>query len=309
MYRSIVVPLDGSPFSEYAVPFAQAIARQSGATLRLIHVHIPVEEPRLDGVLRIDARLDLESREHERSYLEQVQHQVAREAELPATVALLDGPVAVALAEEIQLSDADLVVMTTHGRGGLARMWLGSVADHLLHHVTVPVLLLRPHAPAQPEPVFRKILIPLDGSHLAEQILDKVLELDAARQAEYILLQIVYPFVNLGYHGAAPVPDLDYDITMYRQHEALRSLEKIAQRMRADGRRVQTQVVVEERSAVVILQEAQRHRVDLIALATHGRGGPVRLLVGSVADKVVRGAECPVLVFRPTSPLLASSLG
>lgn len=301
MYRSIVVPLDGSPFSEYAVPFAQAIARQSGATLRLIHVHIPIEEPRLDGVLRIDAHLDQESREHERAYLEQVQHQVVHEADLPATVTLLDGPVADALAEEIQLSDADLVVMTTHGRGGWARMWLGSVADHLLHHVTVPILLLRPHATAQPKPVFRKVLIPLDGSRLAAQIVDKVLELDPERQAEYTLLQIVYPYVNLGYHGAAPVPDLDYDMTIYRQKEAQRSLEEIAQRLRADGWRVQTRVVIEERSAVVILQEARTHQADLIALATHGRGGPARLLVGSVADKVVRGAECPVLIFHPAS--------
>jgi nucleotide-binding universal stress UspA family protein len=148
--------------------------------------------------------------------------------------------------------------------------------------------------------VFSTILIPLDGSQLAEQIVDEVQELEPAQYAEYTLLQVVHPFVSLGYHGATPMPDLDFDMTMQRQRAAHDYLESVARRMRLTGRRVQTRVVLEERTATTILQQAHEVQAELIALATHGRGGAARLLLGSVADKVLRGAECPVLVFRPT---------
>lgn len=303
MYRSILVPLDGSPFSEYALPIARAVASRSGAPLRLVHVHVPLDGLPIDGVPLVDPQLDQESRDYERAYLERLRQEIPAELERPTMVALLDGSVAAALAEEIRASCADLVVMTTHGRSGLTRVWLGSVADTLIHHVAVPLLLLRPHESASPPEhvtTFRRIIIPLDGSLFAEQIIDRALGLDPARQAEYILLQVIEPFVRLGYGGAASVPiSAEYEVSMHRQTATQRYLESVAQHMRAGGRQVRTQVAIEERPAVVILRYAQEHQADLIAMATHGRGGPARLLVGSVADKVLRGADCPVLLYRP----------
>lgn len=118
MYHSIVVPLDGSLFSEYALPVARSIARLSGATLRLVHVHVPLEGVAIDTGPLVDFHMDEQSRLHERSYLDKLQAQMTRESHLPVAVTLLDGSVATALADEINVSDADLVVMTTHGRGG-----------------------------------------------------------------------------------------------------------------------------------------------------------------------------------------------
>ena len=298
-----LVPLDGSLFSEHALPIARAIASRSDAALRLAHVHVPLDGLPIDGVPLVDPQLDQESRDHERAYLEGLRAERTDELAPTTMVVLLDGTVAAALAEEIRASRAELVVMTTHGRSGLTRVWLGSVAASLIHHVAVPLLLLRPHETVllPPHPTaFRRITIPLDGSLFAEQVIDRALGLDPARQAEYTLLQVLDPFVRLGYGDGTSVPiSAEYQVTMHRQQAAQSYLESVAQRMRADGRQVRAQVVIEQRPAVVILRHAQEHQADLIAMATHGRSGPGRFLVGSVADKVLRGADCPVLLYRP----------
>ena len=196
MYRSILVPLDGSVLSEQALPLACELAQRAKAVLRLVHVHAPSASPiysssspiYIEGQPVIGENLASLSREHERTCLEHIKHQLAAVVgpHLEVTVEVLERPiesmvnesVAVFLANYVRTTGVDLVVMTTHGRSGLERVWLGSVADTLVRLSRIPILLLRPtvHAItyAQP-PGLRKILIPLDGSSLAEQILEPAL--------------------------------------------------------------------------------------------------------------------------------------
>jgi nucleotide-binding universal stress UspA family protein len=157
------------------------------------------------------------------------------------------------------------------------------------------------------EPVVRRVLIPLDGSVLAEQILEPALALGAATQAEYMLLRVVQAMIPGGYIPAsAKVSGLGEPLlkqlqALHRQEWAGAQgyLEGLAERLRARSLTVQTRVVSHEQPAAAILDDAQKNAVDLIALATQGRGGLKRLLLGSVADKVLRGATIPVLVYRP----------
>jgi nucleotide-binding universal stress UspA family protein len=305
MYRSILVPLDGSPFSEHALPLALSIARRAGATLQLAHVHTTIISLYgVDGLPVLDATLDIQMRESERAYLDGMARRLSASWDIPITSALLDGPtVDEAIHSHAQASGIDLVVMTTHGRGGLARAWLGSVADTLVRHVSIPILLVRPHdvVPALLEqahpPILTHILVPLDGSALAEQILSHALALGTAMRAEYTLLQAIEPVV-LGYAPAAYAAGLDDRLMAEARAEAQIYLDQVAAPLRNEALRVRTQVVVGP-PAPAILDYARAHSVDLIAMATHGRGGVARMLLGSVADKVVRLAKCAVMLVRP----------
>jgi nucleotide-binding universal stress UspA family protein len=289
MYRSILVPLDGSPFGEHALPPALAIAQSAAAYLHLAHVH---------GVTRahlLDTHSALRDRAREREYLDQTAQQLASRWDGPITTALLAGTIALAVHDYAVERRADLVVLTTHGRGPLSRFWLGSVADRLVRWATMPLLLVRPHerAPdfAHP-PALRRILIPLDGSALAERIFAAALELGRPQSATYTLLQVVEPVVieAIGREEQGP---------QQAEAHAWAYLEGLAAGLRAEGLEVATDVVVAEHPAPAILAYAQQRAVDLIAVETHGRGGITRVLLGSVADKLLRGATTPVLLHRP----------
>jgi nucleotide-binding universal stress UspA family protein len=187
--------------------------------------------------------------------------------------------------------------MTTHGYGGLVRFWLGSVADSLCRLTSVPILLVRPTETlpdlAHP-PLFHQVLVPLDGSALSEQILEPTLALSALLPTEYRLLRIVEPLYadyNLITHTEA----LDKEAIQTAQSY----LDALAQELRRRNLFVSTQVILAENPALAILEQAQHCGATLIAMATHGRSGVRRLLIGSIADKVLRGAETAILVYRP----------
>lgn len=310
MYRSLLVPLDGSDFGEHALPLALSLARRLGTTLQVVRVHVPAwgVYGELGGLY--DEATDRALRDHERAYVDAVVQRLAAVADTAPSSALLDGPVADAICRHAAATGADLLVMTTHGRGPLARFWLGSVADALVRQASIPILLVRPQEAAADlaqEPVVRRVLIPLDGSELAEQVLEPALALGAATQAEYTLLRVVNRMTPVSYDPASGrVSGLRESLlkqlqAMDRQQwtEAQDYLERLAGSLRARSLTVQTRVVSHEQPAAAILDDAQKNAVDLIALATQGRGGLKRLLLGSVADKVVRGAAEPVLVYRP----------
>jgi nucleotide-binding universal stress UspA family protein len=143
------------------------------------------------------------------------------------------------------------------------------------------------------------VLIPLDGSALAEDILEPALELGRLLESDFTLLRVIesviLPDARLG--GNA-VSGLDPALLLALHSEAQAYLERMAELLRARSVRVQTRVVNNRWAAGAILEEAGAHAIHLIALATRGRGGLARLLLGSVADKVVRGASVPVMLWR-----------
>jgi nucleotide-binding universal stress UspA family protein len=272
--------------------------------LHLAHVHVLNDPIYIEGMPVIDAELHSLAREHERAYLERVRDGLISPRELSITCANLDsnGSVAGTLARYVETSKIDLVVMTTHGRGGLARAWLGSVADALVRCSPVPSLLVRPGESAPDiaqTPQLKRIMIPLDGSTLSEQILESAVELGGLTEAEYILLRAAEPFVLVGYAPLAQASRLDLKLTQEGLAAAQRYLDRVAERLRAEGHPARTRALLAEQPAVAILDEVRLQDADLIAMTTHGRSGLARLLLGSVADKVLRGSTLPVLLQRP----------
>jgi nucleotide-binding universal stress UspA family protein len=295
MYRSLLVPLDGSAFAEHALPLAASIARRAGASLQVVQAHVPAASFYIGSEFGAEITLDATVRENEAAYLDSVVKRLTENIPEQVSRTLVDGLIADAIHEQALAVGADLVVMTTHGRGPLSRFWLGSVADTLVRLLPMPILLVRPQE-ATPnlaaEVTVRRILIPLDGSELAEQILEPATALGRLTQAEYTLLRVLEPFIP-------PPHKLHESLFDHLAREAQVYLDGVAERLRGRSLRVETRVVIDQFAAASILEEARVHAADLIALATHCRGGLPRLLLGSVADKVLRGALTPVLLHRP----------
>jgi nucleotide-binding universal stress UspA family protein len=311
-----MVPLDGSPFGEHALPLALSIARRAGAEVELIHVCTPAIPSAFSGGLLIPVPIEPppeQSRERAHAYLDQLADFLSDRWDVPVRTVVREGLAAQTLYDYAVASGADLVVMTTHGYGSISRVWMGSVADKLMRRLPMPVLLIRPHEEALDlleevhDQAFAHVLIPLDGSPLAEEILEPAVELGKLMNAEYTLLQAIDQPV-LGYAPDVDAAGIDEQILEQWRAAAQAYLESAAQRLRAEQLKVQTSVVVAP-PAMAILDYAREHAVDLIALATHGRGGVARLLLGSVADKVVRGAGAPVLLQRPSAEAPASGTG
>jgi nucleotide-binding universal stress UspA family protein len=310
MYRSILVPLDGSTFGEHAVPWAASIARRAGAKLTLAHVHEPMATLYGEGAIMLSDDIDAHVRWQKRDYLDQVRARLGKGAALSIETILLEGGVIEAIREQVKEHRVDLVVMTTHGRGPLGRFWLGSVTDKLLRQLSVPLLLVHPAPePAElaVEKVFQHILIPLDGSELAECILDPATALGGLMPADYTLLRVVQPVhPSLPYTEGLSIAQMAGDILdridklqgEVRQ-EAERYLNGVAERLRSRSLRVRTRIGVEDHPAAAILHHASACDADLIAIETHGRGGLSRLFLGSIADKLLRGSTIPVLVHHP----------
>jgi nucleotide-binding universal stress UspA family protein len=217
------------------------------------------------------------------------------------TSMLLEGPVSKAICDEAEGAGADLVVMSTHGHGGLTRMWLGSTTDAVLRQSPVPVLLVRPEEEGDGPPAVAgsvgHVAVALDGSDFAEAALDPGLEMARLFDAKVTLLRTVaHPVLTSAY-----LPDTVEMTEAYleRAEEEARAYLAEVLAARAIGSDVEVDVIVSQRPATGILQFVTESGADLVVMASHGRHGVVRAVVGSVTDKVIRAGHTPVLIVHP----------
>jgi nucleotide-binding universal stress UspA family protein len=302
MFR-ILVPLDGSQVAETAVPMACAIASAIGGNVELLTVR--TKAPRLSGLR--DARAE-EPVTGEEEYARSAAEKASLEASCAVFHRTLTGPVVAVICDHARTVRANLIVMTTHGRTGFSRAWLGSVADGVVRYSDVPVLLLRPEQISLPagQRSLRHFVVPLDGSKLAAAVLGPVLALVAAvSDATLTLVKVVRPVM---YYSPIPnqaysvlMPIVDDAATQSLMDDATRYLGQLEKKLAARTKaRIDTQVVLEDRVAPAILAIAEQRHADAIAMTTQGRGAS-RMFVGSVADKVLRGVSTPLLIFRPSA--------
>jgi nucleotide-binding universal stress UspA family protein len=297
--RTILVPLDGSRFAEAALPLAVRLARAAHGRLRLVLAHetVPVLSPA--GAPAWDADDDSGKREHAQTYLAQTAACLPADGK-PIEYDLVDGEVGPALAERIRLSPPDLVVMATHGRGTIGRFWRGSVADYLVRHVSVPVLLVRPDRQSRLGigTGFRKILVPLDLSETSDLILAPVKALARITQAHLTLAHVVEPVLDFTMPASMISPP-DNGVMEIERRQAQQHLDRLAAQLRREGFSVATRVLVGAGVAGTLLGMLERSAFDLVALTTQGRSGLSRGVLGSVATRLVVEAGQPVLVLRP----------
>ena len=303
MFTKILVPLDGSPVGLHAIEFAIRIANQTGAITELAHVHEPFV--RTAGAPMTDTRLDLENRRVIDKAVERLWKSARIRGGSQIILTFMEGNVAEALEQYVQQAHVDIIVMTTRARGGLRRAIAGSVASALVSRVNVPIIFARA---GERRPVtarkeksagtVSRILIPLDGSCESEQVVAQVEKLAAPAISELFLLRVLTPLPG-PIEGTIASFTLSRDDLANRKVEAMKYLSEVAGRLRADGRKVILLVAVNSDPGRTIIASARKHKADMIAMATHGAGAIERMILGSVADKIIRTAEIPALVYRP----------
>jgi len=300
MFKRILIPVDRSALAEQAVGQAAAIARASGAELDLVLVHEPMA---FDGYA--DAPWNADALREARKYLARLDAEIESGSSLSVVSALLKGEPVDMICRRITDVRADLVVMTSHGRTGLSRAWMGSVAEGVLRHSTVPVLVLRPTVTKRQRDaghhLFKHLLVPVDGSPLSAEVVGSAAALAQCGNGRITLLRVVQPIpIATAEPGFAYIPPfVDEAATSRLVDEANEKLVALAARLRnAYGVAVDANVTVHPLVAAAIIDVARANDVDLIAMSTHGRGMS-RFVMGSVADKVVRGSGMPTLVYRP----------
>lgn len=297
MFRSILVPLDGSALAERALTVAASLAARMKSELRLVHVYRVrvIDELPVYGLTGDAARNAAEA------FVHAAADRVRSAQGGTVTGEVLEGSPAGAIVAHASAVGADLIVMSSHGRTGASRFWLGSVADTVIRSATVPVLMVRGDDSASPAGarLFERVLLPLDGSELAETVIPHAVALAKLSEAHLHLLQVEEKAedvrVSVWSVAAPPADDLPE-----RLERADRYLRHLVEQHRADW--APATVSAEARGAhrvgEAIAQVAIERDADLIAMTTHGRGAS-RLLLGSVADKVIRGTRCSVLLCRP----------
>ncbi len=306
MFHKVLVPLDLSSFAEQALGQAAAIARASNGELDLVVVHEPLP---FDGFG--DAPWNAEQWKAEEAYLQSTANELSAGAGVPVTCAVVRGQRVDAICKRAWDIQADLVVMTSHGRTGLNRVWLGSAADGVVRHSAIPVLMLRPSESKverlAARHLFKHVLVPLDGSALAADALAPAIALAKCSGATVTLLRVVAPVpaltidAGLPFVYPYPIPVPDDVATAGLVNAAKREMAAVAANLAEQGMsNADTEVVIGGQTAQEIISFAHGHGVDVIAMSTHGRGAS-RLVLGSVADKVIRASGLPVLVHRPIS--------
>lgn len=299
MFKALLVPLDGSPLAEQALPTATRLACALGAELHLVHVHVAasLDPISIEGLPVIDEELHSLAAEHERVYLERVAAQVAGDG-LQPIVTRIEGAVVQALTSYARAIQAGLIVMTTHGRSGFAHLWLGSVAEGLVQAAGTPLLLLRPdeHGVIANQ-LFRRVLVPLDGSPLAEAILPYATALAGLDGGEVVALRVID---TLPVPAALPFHErfrIDAATLAHQRSEAERYLQHVAATLAPAV--IQTQVIDADQPARAILATAATLGADLLALTTHGHNATTRATISGITDKVLRGVTRPLLILRP----------
>ncbi len=311
MFHTMLVPLDGSARAERALPVAAQIARARGAKLILLQVVSDFAD--VGGYMLPAVATSAETIERQEFEARDYLHAVARRHEfegvkIEARVAF--GTPASAILDAIQAFNVDGVVICSHGLSGLARWALGSVAQAIVRNSSAPVLLLRQQGPAL-DPEDRsaraiRILVPLDGSKLAEAALEPAMMLGQvfAAGGDYELhLTRVIPYIS------APTPDPLRDASQTQAHQYLDQVSERLSHASGPGTRITSSVILDLDAADVLARMTRAGELvtglqttdgfDVIAMATHGRTGIARLAMGSITERTLGTTVVPALVIRP----------
>jgi nucleotide-binding universal stress UspA family protein len=321
MFQRILVPLDGSNGSERAIPVAARIARASGGSIVFIRVVLPPAEvgtfgAGLRGTIAMKPAIEASEKElaGAASYLAAIIAAYADElAGIETEIDVAAGAASPIIFSTARYEHVDLVVMCSHGETGLKRWMLGSVAQQAVRHSPVPVLVLNEHGMVPP--VLYAVhslhmLVPLDGSTLAEAAVEPAAQLIAAlaapAQCELHLLRVVdLPSAYGRMKSQAHISD---NMQEEARKEAETYVQAMAERLRettfaAFKLNITWSAVINSDVAGTIIKQAEQTEssdgYDVIAIATHGRGGLKRLVMGSVTEQLLGATRLPLLIVRP----------
>lgn len=300
MIEKILVPLDGSKLSEVALPWAEAISSRLGAVITVIHVSEMAKDPHdLFHQAYIHKIVDAT-----KQGIQECSVISGKSSDVDVQSEILSGNPAEKIVEYAEETQTGLIVMATHGRSGISRWTLGSVAEKVVRATARPVLLIRSKdslTEAYGKGLLNRILVPLDGSENAKAIIPYIEQLALGLKAEVLLLQAVPKgYQVLSGYVASTAETVDSDMQIARDH-----LNKVAIQLKEKGLAIKTEVEMindETHAAGKIIDFASQINADLVAMSTHGRSGIIRWAFGSVAERILREGDTPLLLVRALKP-------
>ncbi len=310
MFRRILVPLDGSSLAEHALPLAARLAKVSGGTITLLHVsNITLEygsSLTAQPFMYTESLLDDDTAQG-RLYLDDIARSPVLK-DITVHKEATSGEVAQGILDFAQSDATDLIVICSHGRTGFKRWALGSIAQKVARYSTKPVLIVNSAHTTFPETTMPStypisVLVGLDGSLLAETALLPAAQLSAALNASgkgtLHLIRVVEVIQEMRDEAAATINERnEQTVAIARTY-----LQTVEHRLR-DGDfamfhlNITSSVVTSYDTADILVREAEQEGSTLIALATHGRGGLNRWVMGSVAERVLSSTKLPMLIVR-----------
>ncbi len=294
MFNRIVVPLDGSDLSERVLPLARYLAKSLRSSVELLTV--VSEESSGPGGAGGEQAL-LSSLALKASAFEALG--------VRASTKTLKGDPADRIIAEADSVPGTLIVMCTHGRSGMQRWVLGSVADRVAHYAASPLLIVNSLAATatRPEERLGAALVPLDGSPLAEEALPVARQLARTLSLPLVLLRSVpFPVIYAEMEDGIWPADFYQDVLDAGRNEALTYLSSVATAQKQAGVEKVNTVVTVGNAAGVIVDTAKSLPDAITIITSHGRSGLGRWLLGSVADHVIRTSVRPVLLLRAGRP-------
>jgi len=301
MYSKILVPLDGSQLAECVLPHVQALAGVPGnVEVTFLYVVPPLDAPMVKAAYK--KKIEDESMAAAQSYLKKLTSKAAFKAHSSGQV--LVGKPAETIVKYAASQKMDLVVMATHGRSGIGHWVYGSVAEKVVHAAKVPIWLVKA---SDNKAAYGKkklsVLVTLDGSKVAESVLPHLKEVHRqlpGNKWDIILMRVCEIF-------SQPInypPPMSMNWDEYLKYEknkckeiCLNYLGEVQDKLDIDRKALRIEVP-EGNPAETLISYANKNSVDLIIMSTHGRTGISKWAFGSIAEKVLRGADCPILLIR-----------
>ena len=296
MYEKILIPLDGSELAEVALPYAEELAGRLGSEVTLLvvtesaesqdyHNHQLYIQHLVEPTMRLAERYSKKSGD--------------KAIKVESTI--LTGHPAEEIVTYAEKDGSSLIIMATHGRSGIRRWSMGSVADKVVRAATQPVALIRAKG-ARPDVrergILNRALVPLDGSKESEAVIPYIEELASKLEAEIVLVQVLErpSHVYAGGEGGNLTPYTDAEMEPLKA-QAASYLEKMISLLNGKGIPTRSEVRVGS-PAQEITNLADETDSDMVAMSTHGKSGFSRWAFGSVADKVLHAGNTPLLLVR-----------
>jgi nucleotide-binding universal stress UspA family protein len=297
-FRKLLVPLDGSRLAEAVLPAAHLFAERFGATVSLLHVMEQGAPETVHGEHHLDDAKEAEE------YLNRVARECdCRESSVEIHVhPNLERDVVASIIGHAREFEADLIILATHGWGGMRDLLVGSIAQQVLRRGILPVLLIRPTAAGEPPPFeARRVMVPLDGKQSHDGVVLPVVERVAEVLGSSLHLLLVVPTLSTMPRNQAPVSILSPSATAaaldMEEDEGREYLARLAREMK--GRKIDVSAEVRRGDAANSIVDAiQESNPDLIVMATHGRAGLDAFWSASVGSRVLAKIHQPLLMVR-----------
>lgn len=307
MYSRIIVPLDGSQLAEQVLPYVRMFAKKLTVPIQLLQAYSPPSSELNDPAHgRYLDQMDTALRDKAIDYLNQVKASVPNaKAEISCLVQA--GDPAACIVAEAEADPEALVAMSTHGRSGIGRWVMGSVTDKVLHAIKNPLWVIRSQQGISTDAEdLKTIVVPLDGSPIAEQILPHVVFLSKSLDLDLKLVRARPSMQDYEHYmegnpigGGAVVYTGPYEVFFKESDaKAMAYLHEVQVQLHAQGVRSIEEDLIRENAPEAIIDSIGRASDKMVAMTTHGRSGIPRWILGSVTDRVVRHAGVPVLVVR-----------